>query len=55
MSAITFQGNFVKTNVVSPIIKMANESEGERRERQKITFRNKKKFIASIFATLQRV
>jgi hypothetical protein len=37
MSAITFQGNFIKTDV-RPNIKAANERVGQRQNRKKITF-----------------
>jgi len=42
VSAITFQGNFIKTDVVRPNIKVANERVGQRQNRKKILFEAKK-------------
>ncbi len=38
VSAITFQGDFIKTDVDRPKIKAANERVGQRQNRKKITF-----------------
>ncbi len=41
VSAITFQGNFIKTDVDRPNIKAANERVGQRQNKKKILFKQK--------------